>query len=530
MATSSFHLRLALIACLGVAIYLVGNHATSLWDRDEPRFAEAAREMVATGDYVVPHFHGVVRYDKPPLIYWLMAAAYRATGPTPFGARLPSALAGGLAVLLTGLIGCRLLGQTAALWGALILCLTLQLGIEAKVATVDATLLATICAGQLAVVRSWQGAGGWPNLLLGWGAVALGIMTKGPIAPLVVGGTALGLKLAGGQPWPWPGRRLLAGLLLLLAICLPWVVAVQLRTHGDFLRVAIGHHVIDRAAHPLEGHRGPIWYYLATLPASFFPWALLGFGAIFDLLRRLRDRGSRPLFLWLLLPFALFTAAATKLPHYTLPAYPALALALGRIVAEPRRPRWWGWASAASGLLALGIGVGLVVGAQRKLPGGAPAAVEVEALLLCFVGIAHLAFRWRGHLAAVAVTAAVVLAWLGGAALPSLEPLKPSPPMVAALAAAPPTARYAFGYFEPSLVFAGHDTVQELGDREALAALLASPPPFACVLPQAVWHEVAPTLDPPPAVLAAFRGFNVARGHWRDWVVVGRLPATPPVH
>ena len=79
MATSQFHLRLTLIACLGVAIYLLGNNATSLWDRDEPRFAEAAREMVATGDYVVPHFHGAVRYDKPPLIYWLMAAAYRAT-------------------------------------------------------------------------------------------------------------------------------------------------------------------------------------------------------------------------------------------------------------------------------------------------------------------------------------------------------------------------------------------------------------------------------------------------------------------
>ena len=527
MATSQFHLRLTLIACLGVAIYLLGNGATSLWDRDEPRFAEAAREMVATGDYVVPHFHGAVRYDKPPLIYWLMAATYRATGPTPFGARLPSALAGGLALLLTGLVGRRLVGDGAALWGTLILALTLQLGIEAKVATVDATLLATICGGMLALVRSWQGAGGWPNLLCGWGIVALGILTKGPVAPVVVGGAALGLKLLGGRPWPWPGRRLVAGLALLLVICLPWVVAVQVATHGDFLRVAIGHHVIDRATHPLEGHRGPVWYYLATLPASFFPWALLGFGAIFDLIRRARDPESRPLLLWLLIPFALFTATATKLPHYTLPAYPALALALGRITAEARRPRWWGWAAAASGLLALALGIGLAVGAQRALPDGAPTAVEVEALLLCFVGLAHLAFRYHHHPAAVATTGALALAWLGGGALPSLEPLKPSPPMVAALTQAPPSARYAFGYFEPSLVFASHDTVQEVADRAALAALLASPTPFACVVPAKVWHELAPTLDSPPAVLAAFRGFNVARGHWRDWVVVGRSGEGP---
>ncbi len=525
MVSSAFHTRLALIACLGLAIYLLGNHATSLWDRDEPRFAEAAREMVATGDYVVPHFHGQVRYDKPPLIYWLMAAAYRFTGPTPFGARLPSALAAALAVILTGLVGRRLLGEAAALWGALVLALALQLGIEAKVATVDATLLATICGGVLAVVRSWQGAGGWPNLLLGWGAVALGTLTKGPVAPAVVGGVALGLKLAGGRPWPWPPHRLLAGLALFLALCLPWVVAVQVATHGDFLRVAIGHHVIDRAAHPLEGHRGPVWYYLATLPVSLFPWALLGFGAIYHLIRHARAPESRPLLLWLLIPFALFTATATKLPHYTLPAYPALALGLGQVVAAQQRPRWWGWLAAASGLLALALGIGLAVGVQRALPGGAPMAVEVEALLLCFVGIAHLTFPWRHHPAAVAATGALALAWLGGSALPSLEPLKPSPPMARALSQAPATARYAFGYFEPSLVFATGDTVQEVGDRAALEGLLASPTPFACVLPAKVWHELVPTLDPPPRVLASFRGFNVARGHWRDWVVVGRNTA-----
>ncbi|NCO57128.1 MAG: hypothetical protein AUK30_05720 [Nitrospirae bacterium CG2_30_70_394] len=530
MATSRFHLLLALIAGLGVAIYLLGNGATSLWDRDEPRFAEAAREMVATGDYLVPRFHGAVRYDKPPLIYWLMAAAYRVTGPTPLGARLPSALAGGIAVFLTGLLGRRLVGAAAGLWGALILALCLQLTVEAKVATVDATLLATICAGMVAVVRSWQGEGGWGNLLFGWGAVALAILTKGPIAPLVVGGTALGLKLAGGRPWPWPGRRLAAGLVILLAICLPWVVAVQAATDGDFLRVAIGHHVIDRAAHPLEGHRGPIWYYLATLPASFFPWALLGFGALFDLIRRAREAASRPLLLWLAIPFALFTATATKLPHYTLPAYPALALALGRIVAAPRRPPWWGWLAAASGLFALALGIGLAVGAQRQLPGGAPVAVGMEALLLLLVGVAHLTFRWRYHAVAVATTAAAALLCLGGATLPALEPFKPSPPMVAALEAAPPAARYSYGYFEPSLVFASHDTVQEVSDRAALIALLASPTSFACVLPRTVWHELAPALTSPPAVLAAFRGFNVARGHWGDWVVVGRLaPPAPEV-
>ncbi|RMF86298.1 MAG: phospholipid carrier-dependent glycosyltransferase, partial [Nitrospirae bacterium] len=387
-AMAAFRLRLAAVACLALALYLAGNGATSLWDRDEPRFAEAAREMVVRGDYVVPRFHRQVRYDKPPLVYWLMAACYRATGPTAFGARLPSALAGALAVALTGLAGRYLVGEAAALWGALALALALQLGVEAKVATADATLLATIAAGQLALVRSWRGAGGWANGLLGWGAVALGILAKGPVAPAVVGGTALGLKLAGGRRWPWPWPRLAAGLALLLALTLPWAVAVQRATGGEFLRVALGHHVVERAARALEGHRGPWWYYLAALPVSFFPWSFLGYGAAARLLRHGREPEARLLLLWLALPFLLFSLAATKLPHYVLPAYPALALALGAAVAQAARPRWWGAASVASGLLGLALGIGLAVGAGRALPAGFPAPVGVEALLLCATGCA----------------------------------------------------------------------------------------------------------------------------------------------
>ena len=111
MRDHAFYTRLALITFLGLFLYLLGNHAASPWDRDEPRYAEAAREMVASGDYVLPRFHGEVRYDKPPLIYWVMAAAYRVTGPNAFGTRLPSAITAAIAVFLTGLVGRSLVGE-----------------------------------------------------------------------------------------------------------------------------------------------------------------------------------------------------------------------------------------------------------------------------------------------------------------------------------------------------------------------------------------------------------------------------------
>lgn len=530
LTLSSFHKRLGLIACLGLVIYLLGNGATSLWDRDEPRFAEAAREMVVSGDYVVPRFHGEIRFDKPPLIYWLMAGAYRVCGVGSFGARLPSALAGALSLVLVALIGRRLIDERAGLRAAVVLGLCLQFVVEAKVATTDAVLLCAILAAQLALLRSWQWEGGWGNTLLGWGAVALGILAKGPVAPMVVGVTAVALKLFGGRKWPWRPAPVAVGLGFALLLVVPWAVAVQLATHGEFLRVALGHHVVERSTHALEGHKGPLWYYLATLPVSFFPWGFLGYGVLVDLYRRRDQATARFLAAWLVLPFAIFSIAATKLPHYVLPTYPALALGVAWLAAGSERPRWWAPAAVLGGLLALAVAGALVWGGNRHLPGGAPTAILALAGGFACVAVALVGVRWRWHGAAVATCTAVTLAWLGGAAVPTLERFKPSPQMVAALAgAADPQRRYTFGYFEPSLVFHSGDTVTEIKDRDDLDILLASPAPFACVLRQPLWDEISPHL-PAIRVVREIDGFNVARGKWRQWVVVANQQIAPQGH
>jgi 4-amino-4-deoxy-L-arabinose transferase-like glycosyltransferase len=520
MALTLFHKRLALIAGLGLVIYLLGNGATSLWDRDEPRFAEAAREMVVTGDYVVPRFHGDIRFDKPPLIYWLMAGAYRLCGVGSFGARLPSALAGALSLVLIGLIGRRLLDERAGLAAAVVLGLCLQFVVEAKVATTDALLLCTILAAQFALLRSWQRAGAWGNVLFGWVAVGLGILAKGPVAPLVVGVTAVSLKLLGGRKWPWRPAPIAIGIAIVLLVTMPWALAVQLATDGEFLRVAVGHHVVERSTHAFEGHKGPIWYYLAALPVSFFPWGFLGFGVLWEWWRRREQPAARFLAAWFVVPFAIFSAAATKLPHYVLPTYPALAVGLAWFATRPDRPRWLIPLAMANAVTACAVAGALVVGGSRYLPDGIPPAVWL--LAACFAGTAAtlLAWRHRHQGIAVAIATALTLACLGGLALPSLERFKPSPQMVAALSsAAAPDRRYAFDYFEPSLVFHSGDTVQQIRKRDDLDILLASPVPFACVLRRALWEEIAPTF---PAVHAVrdIAGFNVAKGKWRHWVVV----------
>ena len=529
-ALSSFPKRLALIAFLGLVIYLLGNGATSLWDRDEPRFAEAAREMVVTGDYVVPHFHGEVRFDKPPLIYWLMAGAYRLCGVGSFGARLPSAVAGALSLVLVALIGRRLIDAGAGLRAAVVLGLCMQFVVEAKVATTDAVLLCAILTAQLALLRSWQWEGGWGNTLLAWGAVALGILAKGPVAPMVVGVTAVALKLFGGRKWPWRPAPLAVGLGFALLLVVPWGVAVQLATDGEFLRVAFGHHVVERSTHALEGHKGPIWYYLTALPVSFFPWGFLGYGVLFELYRRRDQAAARFLATWFVPPFLIFSITATKLPHYVLPVYPALALGVAWLATGSERPRWWTPCVALNALLALAAAAVLVWGGNKHLPGGLPLAVLALAAGLTCVAIALARVRWRWQAAAVAVCTAVTLAWLGGAAMPALERFKPSPQMVAALAtAAAPDRRYAFRYFEPSLVFHSGDTVTEIRERDDLDILLASPAPFACVLRRELWDEIGSHL-PTIRVVREIDGYNVARGRWRQWVVVTNQQATPKGH
>ena len=342
---------LAWLIVLSLALLLSGNWILPLMDRDEPRFAEASREMLQRQDPVIPWFNGQYRFDKPPLIYWCQMACYELIGETPFAARLPSALFATATAVLLALWGRRLGNALAGVYAGLMLVTCLQCLIHGRLAVADMPMVFFVT---LAMWSGWEmtrpearGKFGWWvlfNLALG-----LGFLAKGPVAWLPL----LGLILA---RWRRPADFKLPWLVTLTGFCLSvalvglWGVPALLQTHGEFFKVGIGRHVIFRSFGIMEGHGGAgLLGFLATLPLyyltfffSFFPWAF----AVPKWLRRWWPNRETDPFGWYLIVqaavvFVVFSLVRTKLPHYTLPAFPILALWLSlRVASEPNAAAW----------------------------------------------------------------------------------------------------------------------------------------------------------------------------------------------
>ena len=320
-----------------------------LIDRDEPRFAEASREMLERGDYVVPYLNNRYRFDKPPFVYWTQALSYRVFGENDFAARLPSAIAASLTALLLFGWGRRVSGETVGWFAAIIFTVCLQTFMHAKAAVADMWLVMFMTAAYWAgyellrdrlttadgaaanatpVTRAW-----WWIFYL---SLAFAFLAKGPIGWMPLATVALTqLFLRDAQL----GRRFLffTGIALMLSIVAVWGIPALVRTNGEFLRIGIGRHVVERSMVAMEGHGAKsLWTYLASLPfyfvaifVTFLPWAVK-LPWLAKKLWRDRDPIDSYLIAGTALVFVIFTLVKTKLPHYTLPAYPLLALLLAK--------------------------------------------------------------------------------------------------------------------------------------------------------------------------------------------------------
>lgn len=328
-----------LLAIVSLTIHWTGNRETWLWDRDEPRFATATREMIARGDWVVPTFNGELRPDKPILIYWLMRVAYTAFGDNPFSARFFSGLGGTAACLLAAWLGAQMFGRRAGLLAGWMLALSPMLIIESKLATVDAVLLALLTLCHALIWRIYEQRNGDTSRLANafWLVLGLAVLTKGPVAIAIFGLTVLAFCLL-LREFAWlRGFCALRGFGILATVVLPWVIAVQVRTDGEFLRQSLGRHVFQRSLAPLENHSGFPGYYIVSVLGLMAPWALLLPWAIFKTVRQTRT-DARYAFLasWAIGTLVLFEAVRTKLVHYFLPAYPALALWIAGVLLSQR--------------------------------------------------------------------------------------------------------------------------------------------------------------------------------------------------
>ena len=538
-----YAILIALIACLS----LPGVFNMPVLDRDEARFTQATAQMLETDDYVVIRFHDELRNKKPVGIHWLQAASVAALSDVEareiWAWRIPSLLGAMLTACALFWCGTALFNRDAAFAGAVLAGSTLLISSEAHIAKTDAALVGfiTLCMAVMAHLRKSDTAkrallpqpksnGDKPSLdddgrrimrvtagenmlaLLFWFAMGWGFLIKGPIAPMVAGLCVAMLfawerRLSWLRPLMfWPGPLLAA------LIVIPWFIASHIATEGAFLREALGVDLGPKMVSGAEGHSAPPGTHLALLPVLFWPATLFLIPGLALAGARIFRRkvgappedmaGWRFVISWALPAWIVFEAAPTKLAHYTMPAYPALALMAGVALAqlmdykaEKKAPHWPRWLSfvlfciSSLALLAVMSPWGLEAlrlegagdykaDAARAMDGwtadwrsysGAiwPFVLAIPAILA--TGFVFVTRRYKWALGAVVLSSFIVGAGLRGVILPNqdwtlstktaLELLDKvcgapdGPQRDAACSAQSPQIVRAIAYAEPSLVF-----------------------------------------------------------------------------
>lgn len=385
--------HLAAVVSVSMLVMLTNLGGPRLWDRDEPRNAGCAREMLERGNWIVPTFNAELRTHKPVLQYWSIMLSYSVLGVSEFSARLPSAVYAILTAVLTWLIGRRLFSPTAGLWAGVAIGSSLLFVMAGRACTPDATLIfwstLSIAIYVLRMIpepvvhanlggastTSISGADRvdairhplFPDFLtaiLMYGAMGFAVLAKGPIG-IVIPTAVIGLFLLietlptlsldhmpVAKRWPlqlwhvvhpvhflktcWQMRPITA-IVVAMAIALPWYVAVGIATDGEFLQGFLLDHNLSRATQAMEGHRGNIFFYPAAILVGMFPWSVLAIPLVIEVTRRIqrRDAQSRSLVLaisWVAVYIGIFSIAKTKLPSYITPCYPAAALLVGYVV------------------------------------------------------------------------------------------------------------------------------------------------------------------------------------------------------
>jgi len=332
----------ALLTLLCCILFLPGIASLPPLDRDEARFAQATAQMLETQDFVDIRFQDQPRHKKPAGIHWLQAASVTLLSDVAareiWAYRVPSVIGAWAAVLLTFALGFLLFDRRAAFTAAAMLTASTLLILEAHQAKTDAVLLACVLALMLPLARHYlaargkmEAAGfGWS--LLFWLALAAGILIKGPIAPLIAVLTLGALAIADRDAAWIKGLGWLWGLPLMLALALPWFLMVGGGDDGGdgFVITAITTDLIPKLLGGQESHGAPPGYYILTMLLFFWPGVFLAWPAVYRAWRERTDPALRFCLAWLIPAWILMEIIPTKLPHYVLPLYPALALVCAR--------------------------------------------------------------------------------------------------------------------------------------------------------------------------------------------------------
>src|SRR5882672_4560358 len=469
------HVRaIAFLTLCGLLLFLPGFFNIPPIDRDEARFAQATKQMVESGDFVDIRFQDDVRYKKPVGVYWLQAAVVETASALGLPRapvrvwlyRVPSLIGAIGAVLLTYWTALAFVTRRGAILAALILCSSVLFGAEARLAKTDAMLLLTVVAAMGAMARvylSWQRGEdpvhpSWSAPAIFWTALAAGILLKGPLILMFVGLTILALAILDRSAvWLWRLRPVW-GLMWMLVLVLPWFVLIFLRAGDTFFANSIGGDMLSKLA-AQESHGAPPGLYLLLFWVTFWPGAPLAGMAAPAVWRARREPGAQYLLAWLIPSWIVFELVLTKLPHYVLPLYPAIAIltvgALERRVLSRswlvRGAAWWFAIPAITAVIA-------IVGAIKLTHQPVFPAWPVLAAAMIFGLIAWWMFedsRAERSLLNAVVAAMFLSIGIYGIVMPSLTTVFPSAEIARALrnvvCVGPKAA--AAGFHEPSLVF-----------------------------------------------------------------------------
>jgi 4-amino-4-deoxy-L-arabinose transferase-like glycosyltransferase len=487
------HVRAAVFLLLcGLLLFLPGFFNIPPIDRDEARFAQATKQMVETGDFVDIRFQDDVRYKKPVGIYWLQSAAVETASALGLPRaelriwlyRIPSLIGAIGAVLLTYWAALAFVTRRGAVFAALLVCSSVLLGVEARLAKTDAMLLLTVVAAMGALARgylSWQRGEdpehppwSWPAIF--WTALAGGVLLKGPLILMFVALTIVTLAILDrSASWLWRLRPVW-GLMWMLVLVLPWFVAIFWRAGETFFTDSIGGDMLSKLA-AQESHGAPPGLYLLLFWITFWPGAPLAGMATPAVWRARREPGAQFLLAWLVPSWIVFELVLTKLPHYVLPLYPAIAIltvgALERRVLSRswlmRSSAWWFAIPALASIIAV---VGAI--ALTRQPAFLAWPLAAAAMILgLFAWWLYDDNRAERSLLNAALAAMFLAAAVYGVVVPSLTTVFPSAEIARALrnvvCVGPKAA--AAGFHEPSLVFMT-DTSTVLTDGSGAADFL----------------------------------------------------------
>jgi 4-amino-4-deoxy-L-arabinose transferase-like glycosyltransferase len=383
---------LLLFCCI---LYFMNLGQWDLWNPDEPRYAQAAREMVQGGDWILMHFNGAIYPDKPPLFFWLIALfSFLWQGFTSFSARFPSALFGTLTVVLTFFIGRRLYSSRTGFLSGLILATSLEFAYLSVRANIDTALTFFTTAALFCLIHWYKNTKEGRPCFSIYGfyiGMALGTLTKGPVGfliPLLVGLVYLVYE----KDWQAIRKmRLLTGLLLFMGMTLAWYLPAVMKGGRSYLQMTLLQHTVDRYATGWS-HANPFYFYFMTFPVDFLPWSFFLPGAVaYGYSKEMTGKRKEFFFLliWCIVIFVFLSLSRGKRSLYLLPLFPSAALLVGKFwddfVRSPMEHFKRAWVSVPLYVvtgLALGGSVAVPVGVYLALPSYLSYSVPVSLALL----------------------------------------------------------------------------------------------------------------------------------------------------